>query len=102
MPKKKYIVELTTKEHSYLDELSMNPKVSAQRRRHANMLLAVDRGPQGPAMKDADVAKAFRCWARTVERLRRNAWSTDWSHVCSTVIAGLPGSRLLMGRLKPT
>jgi hypothetical protein len=71
MPAKKYIVELTSEERSYLDELSKNLKVSAQRRRHANMLLAVDRGPKGPAMKDADVAKAFRCWARTVERLRR-------------------------------
>ena len=71
MPAKKYIVELTSEERSYLDELSKNPKVSAQRRRHANMLLAVDRGPQGSAMKDADVAKAFRCWPRTVERLRR-------------------------------
>ena len=71
MPAKKYIVELTTEERSYLEDLSKNPKVSAQRRRHADILLAVDRGPKGPAMKDADVAKAFRCWPRTAERMRR-------------------------------
>ena len=35
------------------------------------MLLAIDQGSAGPAMKDADAAKAFRCWPRTVERLRR-------------------------------
>jgi hypothetical protein len=35
------------------------------------MLLAVDQGPEGPAMKDADVASAFRCRAKTVERLRQ-------------------------------
>ena len=31
----------------------------------------VDQGPAGPAMIDRDAAKAFRCWPRTVERLRR-------------------------------
>ena len=68
---KKYIVELTTKERSQLDALSKNPKVAAQRRRHADIFLAVDQGPAGSCMKDAEVAKAFRCWPRTVERLRR-------------------------------
>ena len=68
---KKYIVELTTEERSLLDALSKNAKASAQKRRQANILLAVDEGPGGPAMMDADVAKAFRCWPRTVERLRR-------------------------------
>lgn len=68
---KKYIVELTTEERSRLGALSKNPKVSAQRRRHADILLAVDQGPGGACMKDAEVAKAFRCWPRTVERLRR-------------------------------
>ena len=71
MPTKQYIVELTTEERSQLDVLSRNPNISAQRRRQANILLAVDQGPVGPAMKDADVASAFRCWPRTVERLRR-------------------------------
>ncbi len=68
---KKYIVELTTKERSQLDALSKNPKVSAQRRRHADIFLAVDQGPDGPCLKDSEVAEAFRCWPRTVERLRR-------------------------------
>ena len=68
---KKYIVELTTEERSLLDELSKNPKTAAQRRRHADMLLAVDQGPAGPGMRDTDVAKAFRCRIQTAERLRK-------------------------------
>ena len=68
---KKYIVELTTKERSQLDELSKNPKVSAQRRRRADILLAVDQGQDGPSMKDADMAKAFRCRVQTIERIRK-------------------------------
>ena len=68
---KKYIVKLTTEERSQLDGLSRNPKVAAQRRRHADILLAVDQGPAGPCMKDAEVSKAFRCRTRTIERLRR-------------------------------
>ena len=68
---KKYIVELTTEERSQLDALSKSPKVSAQCRRRANLLLAVDQGSDGPSMKDAEVAKAFRCRAQTVERIRK-------------------------------
>lgn len=68
---KKYIVELTGEERSLLEAVSKDSKSSAQRRRLADVLLAVDQGPTGPAIIDADAAKAFRCWPRTVERLRR-------------------------------
>ena len=68
---KKFIVELTTEERSQLDQLSKDSNASAQHRRQANILLAVDETPEGPGLGDAVVAKAFRCWPRTVERLRR-------------------------------
>jgi len=71
MPVKKYIVELTTEERSHLEAIVRKDRVSAYKRRHAEMLLAVDQGPEGPAMKDADVASAFRCRDKTVERLRQ-------------------------------
>ena len=71
MPAKKYIVELTTQERSYLEEMAQADRVAAYKRRHAEMLLAVDQGPDGPAMLDADVASAFRCQPKTVERLRQ-------------------------------
>jgi transposase len=71
MPAKKYIVELTTEERSQLNTLIHKDRIAAYRRRHAEMLLAVDQGPEGPALKDANVAAAFGCAAKTIERLRQ-------------------------------
>ena len=68
---KKYIVELTTEERSQLNAILQADRMAAHKRRHAEMLLATDQGPNGPAMKDADVAAAFGCTAKTVERLRQ-------------------------------
>jgi hypothetical protein len=68
---KKYIVELTSEGRSRLEELSNSSKGSAQRRRRAGILLAADQGPLGPAMKDADIAKAYRCRISSVERIRK-------------------------------
>ncbi len=68
---KKYVVELTTEERSQLKQIVRADRVSAYKRRHAEMLLAVDQGPSGPSMKDADVAAAFGSTSKTVERLRR-------------------------------
>ena len=39
--------------------------------RHAEMLMAVDQGPDGPALKDADIAAAFDCTSKPIERLRQ-------------------------------
>ena len=68
---KKYIVELTTEERSQLNAIIQADRMAAYKRRHAEMLLATDQGPNGPAMKDADIAAAFGCVAKTVERLRQ-------------------------------
>jgi hypothetical protein len=68
---KQYVVDLTPEERSQLDQLSKDSKASAQRRRQAQILLAVDEAAEGPGFSDAAVAKAFRCWPRTVERLRK-------------------------------
>ena len=71
MPRKKYIVELTTEERSQLNAIVKANRMAAYKRRHAEMVMAVDQGSDGPAMKDADVAAAFGCTAKTVERLRQ-------------------------------
>ena len=68
---KKYIVELTTEERSQLNKVVQVDRMAAYKRRHAEMLLATDQGPNGPAMKDVDIAAAFGCTAKTVERLRQ-------------------------------
>jgi len=66
-----YVVELTAQERSQLKKIVQADRMAAYRRRHAQMLMASDRGPAGPSMKDVDVAAAFRCTTKTVERLRR-------------------------------
>ncbi len=68
---KKYIVELTTEERSQLNAILRADRVAAYKRRHAETLLATDQGLNGPALKDADVAAAFGCTAKTIERLRQ-------------------------------
>ena len=68
---KKYIVELTTEERSQLNAILHADRMAAYKRRHAEMLLATDQGSDGPALKDAEVAAAFGCTPKTVERLRQ-------------------------------
>jgi len=71
MPAKKYIVGLTTEERCELDAIIRADRMIAYKRRHAQMLLATDQGPDGPALNDADIAAAFGCTAKTIERLRQ-------------------------------
>lgn len=71
MPAKKYIVELTTEERSQLEAILHKDRMAAYKRRRAEMLLATDQGPDGPALKDADIAAALGCTPKTIERLRQ-------------------------------
>lgn len=66
---KKYIVELTTEERSQLQTLTGKGK--PHQRKHAQMLLKADQGPEGPRWKDTRIAEAFDCHPTTVENLRR-------------------------------
>jgi len=68
---KKYIVELTTEERSELRQIVQAPRMAAHKRRHAQMLLKLDQGPDGPGWSDAHVAAAFDGTPRSVERLRQ-------------------------------
>ena len=68
---KKYIVELTNEERTELKFTINAKKMAAHKRRHAQMLLKLDQGPDGPAWTDVQVAEAFDCTARSAERLRR-------------------------------
>lgn len=68
--KKKYVVELTTEERSQLQAVIRAKRMAAHKRRHAQMLLKVDQGREGPGWSDAAAAEAFDCTPRTVERLR--------------------------------
>jgi len=66
---KKYMVELTTEERSRLE--TMVGKGRPHQRKHAQVLLKADQGPEGPGWKDAEIAEAFDCHPTTVENLRR-------------------------------
>ena len=66
---KKYVVELTTEERSQLQTLVS--KGLGHQRKHAQMLLKADHGPEGPGWKDAEIAEAFDGHPTTVENLRR-------------------------------
>jgi len=68
---KKYIVELTNEERSGLKKIIKAERMAEHKRRHARILLKADQGPQGPAWKDADIANAFDCTIKSVERLRK-------------------------------
>jgi len=71
MPNKIYIVELSDQERNELKRLINTGKTAAYKQRHARILLLADKGPQGPAMKDDDIATAVGCGSATVERVRK-------------------------------
>jgi len=68
---KKYLVELSLEERDQLRQVIQAPRMAAHKRRHAQMLLKLDQGLQGPNGSDAKVAEAFDCTAQSCERLRR-------------------------------
>ena len=71
MPEKRYIVQLTDEERTFLSELIAKKGVAARKRTRARVLLKADAGPQGPAWTDRRIADAFDVTSRTVENVRR-------------------------------
>lgn len=70
MPKKIYVVELTAEEREYLNNLVSKGKVAAYKRRHAQILLKSDAGPDGPSWTDRQIVQAYDASRATVERVR--------------------------------
>ncbi len=68
---KKYIVELTTKERSQLQNIIDADHMAAHKRRHARMLLKADQGIHGLAWSDVQIAEAFDVKPLAVARLRQ-------------------------------
>ena len=69
--RKKYIVELTSKERNCLEAVINAGRMAAHQRKHSQMLLKADQGPQGPGWSDIKIAEAFDCHRTTVENLRK-------------------------------
>ena len=68
--KKKYLVRLSASERAQLTGLIRKGKAAAYRRTHAQILLQVDEGQDGPALRDGQVADQLGVHERTVSRLR--------------------------------
>jgi hypothetical protein len=68
---KKYVVELTSEERKALTAIIQAERMAAHKRRHARILLKADQSPESPGWKDADIANAFDCTIKSVERLRK-------------------------------
>ena len=71
MPKKTYIVGLTSEERNQLKRMINVGKTAAYKQRHARILLLADQNSKAAAMKDDDIAKAVGCGRATVERIRK-------------------------------
>ena len=71
MPKKKHHIRLNTEERGQLESILRKGSASAQRQRHARILLLADvHGPQG-GWSDSQIAAAAHTSIPTVERVRR-------------------------------
>ena len=68
---KKYLVTLEGGERRQLQELVRVGRAAAYKRRHAEVLLRADAGPQGPAWTDEQIAEAFDVAVRSIEYLRQ-------------------------------
>jgi len=66
--RKKYIVRLSIEERSVLEEIIKKLKGSSERVRRAQILLKAD--ADGPGWMDKQIAEAFNCRTRTVEKVR--------------------------------
>jgi len=66
---KKYIVRLSDEERDTLTEVVKKLKGTSQKVRRAQILLKAD--ANGPNWPDAQIAEAFSCRTRTVEKIRQ-------------------------------
>ena len=71
MPKKKYIVTLTPKERSRLEELTRKGKATAYKMNHARILLLADSDRVEGGGKDEAIGQALNISVATIERVRQ-------------------------------
>ena len=71
MPKKKHHIQLSAQEREALTSILRKGTASAQRQRHARILLLADTGGPDGGSSDSQIASAAHTSIPTVERLRR-------------------------------
>ena len=71
MPKKKHHIQLSASERETLHSILRKGRASAQRQRHARILLLADTGDPEGGSSDSQIAAATHTSIPTVERVRR-------------------------------
>lgn len=68
---KKESIKLTPAQRQSLEQILSKGKALAWTRKHAQVLLKVDRGPQGPGWSTSEIVEAYEVSRSTVERIGR-------------------------------
>lgn len=71
MPKKKYIVSLTSEEKAYLERVVTTGKNSAYKINHARVLLLADTNHEEGGWIDQAIASILNISVSTIERVRQ-------------------------------
>ena len=71
MPKKKHHIQLSAQEREELTSIVRKGRASAQRQRHARILLLADTGGSGGGSSDSQIGTAAHTSIPSVERVRR-------------------------------
>ena len=72
MPKKKYIVSLTSSERdNFLEQLTKKGKIAAYKMNHARILLKADINQEGGGWTDRQISESLDIGHATIERVRQ-------------------------------
>ncbi len=69
MPKKKYIVSLTSSERDFLEQLTKKGKIAAYKMNHARVLLKADINQEGGGWTDSRISESLDIGHATIERV---------------------------------
>ena len=72
MPAKIYKLTLNNEERSFLINLTAKGKGSAQKLKHAYLLLKADQSENGPGWDDKKISESFNVSIPTIERIRKS------------------------------
>jgi hypothetical protein len=71
MPKKKYIVSLTSSERNFLEQLTKKGKIAAYKMNHARILLKADINHEVGGWTDSQISESLDIGHATIERVRQ-------------------------------
>lgn len=71
MPKKKYIVSLTSSERNFLEQLTKKGKIAASKMNHARILLKADINHEVGGWTDSQISESLDIGHATIERVRQ-------------------------------